>query len=160
MLNGKECLISLPDFLIDAQKLLAKSDDCLAHLEVFINDKDAIECLLGSLLGLANKADALGLHVITDFSLRINRLLSLAHPHIRLQDDALRALENCFALLAWQLELIDAETGLLALDDAEQLELLYSFATVAGLESELPALVPNTTSSSLPIFKFDVTGHQ
>lgn len=142
MLNGKEWQHSLPDFLIESQTLLAKSEECLSHLELFTNDKDAIECLLGTLFTLAHKRDALALDDITDFSLRIHRLLSLAHPLIRLQGEALHTLRNCFTLLAWQLELVDANTGMLLLDDSEQLELLYTFAVIAGLEDELESLVP------------------
>jgi chemotaxis protein histidine kinase CheA len=160
MLNGTERKNSLPDFLSEAQTLLTKSDECLSHLELFTNDKDAIECLLSALLSLANKADGLAIDGITDFSLRINRLLSLAYPHINLQGDALRALKNCFTLLAWQLELIDADTGMLLLDDDEQFELLSSFAAVVGLEDELAALVPNTTPSTSLKLDFNAMAHR
>ncbi|MEB0040933.1 MULTISPECIES: hypothetical protein [unclassified Pseudomonas] len=160
MLKDKEWQHSLPDFLTGAQTLLTKSDECLSHLELFTNDKDAIECLLGTLLTLAHKADALGLDGITDFSLRINRLLSLAYPHISLQGDTLRALKNCFTLLAWQLELIDADTGLLLLDDSEQVELLYAFATIAGLEHELASLMPSATWSTPLALRLNVIAHR
>ncbi|MDB6051025.1 MAG: hypothetical protein JWR17_3771 [Pseudomonas sp.] len=148
MLNGTERQNSLPGFLFEAQTLLAKSEECLIHLELFANDKDAIECLLGVLLSLANKADSLALDGITDFSLRINRLLSLAYPHVSVQGAALGALKNCFTLLAWQLELVDSNTGLLLLDDGEQFQLLSSFAAAVGLEDELGVLVPSTTPSA------------
>ncbi|MEA9993062.1 hypothetical protein QN382_04165 [Pseudomonas sp. 10B1] len=160
MLKDIEWQHLLPDFLMEAQKLLAKSDECLSHLELFANDKDAIECLLGTLLTLAHKADELGLDGITDFSLRISRLLSLAYPHTTLQGDALRALENCFTLLAWQLELVDATTGLLPLDDSEQVELLYSFATIAGLEHELASLMPTATWSPSLALRLNVPAHR
>lgn len=142
MLNGKEWQHSLSDFLIEAQTLLAKSEECLSHLELFVNDKDAIECLLGTLLTLTHKADSLSLEGIAGFSRRIRRLLRLAHPHTNLQGEALRTLKSCFTLLAWQLELIDADTGTLMLDDEEQRELLNTFAGIAGLEDQLERLVP------------------
>ncbi|WP_397452688.1 hypothetical protein [Pseudomonas sp. NA-150] len=148
MLNGQEWQHSLPDFLIESQTLLAKSEECLSHLELFVNDRDAIECLLSALLTLANKANELALDGITDFALRIHRLLSLAYPHTCLQGEALLTLKNCFTLLAWQLELVDADTGVLLLDDHEQLELLYAFAIVAGVEGELASLVPSQAWSA------------
>ncbi|MDB6142205.1 MAG: hypothetical protein JWP80_1249 [Pseudomonas sp.] len=156
MLNGQEWQHSLPDFLIESQTLIAKSEECLSHLELFVNDKDAIECLLGALLTLAHKADALTLDGITDFSLRIHRLLSLAYPQTCLQGEALRTLKDCFTLLAWQLELVDADTGILLLDDNEQLELLYAFAVIAGVEDELSTLVPSQSWSTSLRLKFDV----
>jgi len=142
MLNGKEWQHSLSDFLIEAQTLLAKSEECLCHLELFANDKDAIECLLGTLLTLTHKADALSLGEIAGFSRRIRRLLKLGYPHTNLQGEALCALKRCFTLLAWQLELIDADTGMLLLDDEEQLELLNEFAGIAGLEGRLERFAP------------------
>ncbi|MGV8864634.1 MAG: hypothetical protein ACOH2R_11850 [Pseudomonas sp.] len=148
MLNGQQWQHSLPDFLIESQTLLAKSEECLSHLDLFINDKDAVECLLGGLLTLANKANLLTLDGITDFALRIHRLLSLAYPRTCLHGEALAALKNCFTLLAWQLELVDADTGILLLDDHEQLELLYAFAIIAGLEGELAGLVPSQAWSA------------
>ena len=160
MLNGTERQNSVLDFLFEAQILLTKSDDCLTHLELFTNDKDAIECLLSALLSIANKADGLAIDGITDFSLRINRLLSMAYPHINLQGDALRTLKNCFTLLAWQLELIDTGTGMLLLDNDEQFELLSSFAAVVGLRDELAALVPNTTPSSSLKLDFNTMTHR
>ncbi|MDB5983154.1 MAG: hypothetical protein JWQ69_4169 [Pseudomonas sp.] len=155
MLNSQEWQHSLPDFLIESQTLIAKSEECLSHLELFINDKDAIECLLGALLTLANKADALSLDAITDFSLRIHRLLSLAYPQTCLQGDALRTLKDCFTLLAWQLELVDADTGVLLLEEHEQLELLYAFAVVTGIESELVSLVPSQSGAASLRLRFN-----
>lgn len=133
MLSSKERQNSLSDFLLEAQALLKKSDECLSHLELFINDNDAVECLLGALLSLAHKADLLAIGGISDFSLGINRLLGLAYPNAGIQGDALNNLKNCFTLLAWQLELIDTQTGLLLLDESEHLELLSSFAASSGL---------------------------
>src|SRR3546814_12540117 len=53
------CSSDLPEFLIEAETLLAKSEECLSHLQLINNDKDAIDCMLSTLLKLANKADAL-----------------------------------------------------------------------------------------------------
>ncbi|MGS0738044.1 hypothetical protein ACVBEG_16180 [Pseudomonas sp. GG8] len=141
MLNGNEWQHSLPDFLIASQTLLAKSEECLCHLDLFINDKDAIECLLSTLLTLSHEADALSLESIADFSGQIRHLLNLASPHISLQGDALSTLRDCFALLAWQLELVDTDTGTLLLDDGEQLELLNAFATIVGFEDQLASVI-------------------
>jgi len=40
----------LPEFLVEAETLLAKSEECLSHLQLISNDKDAIDCMLSSLL--------------------------------------------------------------------------------------------------------------
>ncbi|MEB0007382.1 hypothetical protein QN375_10355 [Pseudomonas sp. MH9.2] len=144
MLNGNEWQHSLPDFLITSQALLAKSEECLCHLELFINDKDAIECLLSTLFTLSHEADALSLESIADFSRQIRHLLALASPHTSLQGDALSTLRDCFALLAWQLELVDTDTGILLLDDSEQLELLNTFATIVGFEDQLASAISPT----------------
>lgn len=148
MLNSNEWQPSLPDFLIKSQTLLAKSEECLSHLELFINDNDAIECLLDTLSTITHEADALSLESIADFSRHIRRLLDLAHPQTRLQGDALSSLKRCVILLAWQLELVDTGTGLLLLDDSEQQELLNAFATIAGLEDQCSQLMPHMHGST------------
>ncbi len=58
----------LPEFLIEAETLLAKSEECLSHLQLINNDKDAIDCMLSTLLKLANKANALALEAVSEFS--------------------------------------------------------------------------------------------
>lgn len=121
-----------PEFLVEAETLLAKSEECLSHLRLISNDKDAIECMLSSLLKLASKADALALEAISGFSLHLHGLLNQAQDHVDLHAQALEALQDCFTLMAWQLELIDQTTGQLSLDDSEQTSLIEAFASQVG----------------------------
>ena len=121
-----------PEFLAEAETLLAKSEECLSHLQLISNDKDAIECMLSTLLKLANKADALALVAVSEFSLHIHGLLNYAQNHVDLHAQALDALKDCFTLMAWQLELIDQKTGQLSLDDSEQASLIEAFAFQVG----------------------------
>ena len=81
-----------------------------------------------TLLKLANKADALAIQAVSEFSRHIHGLLSQAQNHLDLHDQALNALKDCFTLMAWQLELIDLNTGKLSLDDSEQVSLINAFA--------------------------------
>ncbi|MFW0755938.1 hypothetical protein ACN1C3_14505 [Pseudomonas sp. H11T01] len=133
MLNdGKEWYQRLPEFLLEAETLLAKSEECLSHLQLIKNDKDAIDCMLSTLLKLANKADVLAIQAVSEFSRHIHSLLSLAQNHMDLHDQALDALKDCLTLMAWQLELIDINTGKLCLDDSEQVSLINAFAFQVG----------------------------
>ena len=122
----------LPEFLTEAETLLAKSEECLSHLQLINNDKDAIDCMLSTLLKLANKADALALEAVSEFSLHIHGLLSHAQNHMELHEQALGALKDCFTLMAWQLELVDHTTGQLGLDSSEQASLIEAFAVQVG----------------------------
>ena len=140
MLNdAKEWQRRFPEFLLEAETLLAKSEDCLSHLQLILNDRDAIECLQDTLLKLAGAADALALSVIAPFCRQIHALLSRDPRHQELAEPALLALHDCLTLLAWQLELIDARTGKLALDDNEQTALLDVLARHLGLAPPPPA---------------------
>jgi hypothetical protein len=150
MLNSNEWQHSLPDFLTKSQTLLAKAEECLSHLEWFINDRDAIECLLDTLSTITDEADALSLESIADFSRHIRHLLELAHPQTCLEGDALSSLRRCFILLAWQLELVDTDTGMLLLDDSEQQELLNAFAAIVGLENQRSRFMPDKRWSTAP----------
>ena len=132
MLNRKEWAQRLQVFLVEAETLLAKSEECLSHLQLISNDKDAIECMMSTLLKLASKADALALVAVSEFSLHIHGLLNHAQNHVDLHDQALSALKDCFTLMAWQLELIDQKTGQLSLDDSEQASLIEAFAFQVG----------------------------
>ena len=133
MLNdGKEWYQRLPEFLLEAETLLAKSEECLSHLQLISNDNDAIDCMLSTLLKLANKADALAIQAVSEFSRNIHGVLSQAQSHPDLHDQALNALKDCFTLMAWQLELIDLSTGELSLDDSEQLALVNALAFQMG----------------------------
>ncbi|APC18348.1 hypothetical protein BLL42_22450 [Pseudomonas frederiksbergensis] len=122
----------LPEFLIEAETLLAKSEECLSHLQLINNDQDAIDCMLNTLFTLANRADALALQAVSEFSMCIHALLSNARNQIDLNDQALCALKECFTLMAWQLELVDLTTGQLSLDGAEQISLIEAFAMEIG----------------------------
>ncbi|MEB0047167.1 MULTISPECIES: hypothetical protein [unclassified Pseudomonas] len=128
----KERALRLSEFLVEAETLLAKSEECLSHLQLICNDQDAIDCILSALLKLANKADVLGLKVVSDFSLHIHGLLNHAQHHASLHDEALSALKDCFTLMAWQLELTDQQTGQLNLDDGEQTALIEALAFQVG----------------------------
>lgn len=130
--DRKEWAQRLMEFLVEAETLLAKTEECLSHLQLISNDKDAIDCLLSTLLKLANKADALALATVSEFSLHIHGLLNHAQNTMSLHDEALSALKDCLTLIAWQLELIDQTTGQLSLDDSEQATLIEAFAFQVG----------------------------
>jgi hypothetical protein len=124
MNSANEWQTALPDFLLEAEKLLSKSEECLSHLHLIRNDSDAIECMNYSLTKLAEKADDLALQAISEFSRHIQYLIANAENPLQLHDQALEALHNCLTLLAWQLELIDTRTGELSLDENEQTSLI------------------------------------
>lgn len=124
MNSANEWQTALPDFLLEAEKLLSKSEECLSHLHLIRNDSDAIDCMNYSLTKLAEKADDLALQAISEFSRHIQYLIANAENPLQLHDQALEALHNCLTLLAWQLELIDTRTGELSLDDKEQTSLI------------------------------------
>jgi hypothetical protein len=88
--------------------------------------------MLSTLLKLASKADALALAAVSEFSLHIHGLLNHAQSHMELHDEALNALKDCLTLIAWQLELIDQNTGQLSLDESEQTTLIEAFAFQVG----------------------------
>ncbi|SPO65992.1 histidine kinase [Pseudomonas sp. JV241A] len=120
---------ALQDFLVDAQVLLTKAEECLLHLQLIDNDPDACHCLNDTLGTLVTRAHTLGLVEVAAYSLQLQTLLEPAQVHPALQGEALQALESCLTLLAWQLELIDPHTGRLSLDTEEQVQLLDTLAT-------------------------------
>ena len=124
MNNANEWQTALPEFLLEAEMLLAKSQECLNHLHLIRNDSDAIDCMKISLSNLAEKAEGLALQAISEFSRHIQYLIANAACPMELHDQALNALHDCLTLLAWQLELIDTRTGELALDESEQTKLI------------------------------------
>jgi chemotaxis protein histidine kinase CheA len=132
--DRKEWAKRIPEFLVEAETLLARTEECLSHLQLISNDPDAIDCMLSTLLKLASKADALALAAVSEFSLHIHGLLNQAHNHnhMELHDEALDALKDCLTLIAWQLELIDQNTGQLSLDETEQATLIEAFAFQVG----------------------------
>ncbi|AZF17122.1 hypothetical protein [Pseudomonas sp. R3-18-08] len=124
MNSAKEWQTALPEFLLEAEMLLIKSQECLSHLHLIRNDSDAIDCMKTSLAKLAEKADTLALQAISEFSRHLQDLIANAENPMQLHDQALDALHDCLTLLAWQLELIDTRTGELALDETEQTSLI------------------------------------
>ena len=124
MNSANEWQTALPEFLLEAEMLLAKSQECLNHLHLIRNDSDAIDCMKISLSKLAEKAEGLALRAISEFSRHIQYLIANAVSPVELHDQALNALHQCLTLLAWQLELIDTRTGELSLDDSEQTRLI------------------------------------
>ena len=124
MNDGNEWQLALSEFLHQAEKLLATSEECLSHLHLIRNDSDAIDCMKISLTHLAERADTLALQAISEFSRHIQYLIANAENPLQLHDQALDALHDCLTLLAWQLELIDIKTGQLLLDESEQTTLL------------------------------------
>lgn len=149
-IDRKEWAQRFPEFLVEAETLLAKSEECLSHLQLISNDKDAIDCMLSTLLKLASRAQALALEAISEFSLHIYSLLDLAQERVDLHEQALDALKDCFTLMAWQLELVDHATGQLSLDDTEQTTLIEALAYQVGQTRFQPALKTN----HLPLLPF------
>lgn len=135
MLNGNEWHQRHSEFLSDAQTLLARSDECLVHLELINDDKDAIECLLDVLQKMAGEADKAQVVLIAGFARQLRYLLYFAHAAARIQPNTLQSIKACFALLAWQVELIDAATGQLLLDEQEQQALLEQLGRCSGIGS-------------------------
>lgn len=138
-MNGNERQHALQDFLSEAAALLARSEECLNHLELIRNDQDALNGILNTLFKLKDQAGSLGIEPITDFCLHLHRLLSRAISQANLCDETLAVLRECFTLLAWQLELIDLRTGQLNLDDHEQNALIATLAARTD-QSEPPFL--------------------
>ncbi|MBK5342956.1 MULTISPECIES: hypothetical protein [Pseudomonas] len=145
-IDRKDWAQRFPEFLVEAETLLAKSEECLSHLQLISNDKDAIDCMRSTLLKLASRAEALALEAISEFSLHIHSLLDHAPEHIDLHAQALDALKDCFTLMAWQIELVDQNTGQLSLDASEQTSLIEAFAFQVGQGEFQPSLATQPLS--------------
>jgi hypothetical protein len=130
--DGHECATPLPEFLLEAQALLARSEDCLSHLHLIRNDEEAINCLLASLLSLAQAAARHAVSPLAEFSLHIHGVLKRTPHPLDLNDPILDALKSCLTLMAWQLELIDPRNGQLNLDDSEQVMLIEELTEQVG----------------------------
>ncbi|AZC27754.1 hypothetical protein C4K39_6122 [Pseudomonas sessilinigenes] len=126
--DGHECATPLPEFLLEAQTLLAKSEDCLSHLHLIRNDEEAISCLLVSLQRLAQCAARHAISPLHEFSVHIHGLLKRPQHPLDLNDQVLESLKSCLTLMAWQLELIDPNDGQLNMDDSEQVMLIEELA--------------------------------
>ena len=133
MLNGNEWHQLHSEFLSDAQTLLARAEECLAHLELISDDKDAIEGLLDSLQKIAGEADRAQVAPVAGFARQLRYLLYFAHAAARIHPVTLESLRCCFSLLAWQIELIDPDTGQLLLDEQEPKQLLEHFGCCSGI---------------------------
>lgn len=133
MLNGNEWDQLHGDFLSDAQQLANRADECLNHLELISDDKDAIECLLRTLQQIAGKADKACVEPIAGLARQLRYLLYFASAAGRLQPGALLSLRECLCLLSWQIELVDPLTGLLPLDVSEQQDLLEQLGCNCGI---------------------------
>ena len=94
MNSANEWQTTLPEFLLEAETLLAKSQECLSHLHLIRDDSDAIECMKASLTKLAEKADNLALQAISEFSRHIQYLIANAVSPVELHDQALNALHE------------------------------------------------------------------
>ncbi|MGC5701047.1 hypothetical protein J4P02_12675 [Pseudomonas sp. NFXW11] len=122
--DGHEGATPLPEFLLEAQTLLARSEDCLSHLHLIRNDDEAISCLLTSLQCLAQIATRHAISPLAEFSRHILGVLQRTQHPLDINDPILGALKSCLTLMAWQLELIDPRNGQLNLDDSEQVMLI------------------------------------
>ncbi|MCD5992786.1 hypothetical protein KDX38_05500 [Pseudomonas sp. CDFA 602] len=120
------------EFLAESQALLYKSEECLSHLELICDDEDAIECLLTSLLKLTDAANNASVQCIADFTRQLTHLLDCAEPANGLSEETLATVKRCLALISWQLELLDPQTGELTMDNEEQQELLARLAALSA----------------------------
>lgn len=130
MLTSNEWQQRHDKVLDECLTLLDRCEDCLAHLEMIADDKDALSGLQTTLGSLTDKALGAALHSTAGFASQLqHQLLSLGDGQLR--HETLRTLKDCLGLLAWQLELIDPQTGELAMDDSEQLDLLARLTCLA-----------------------------
>jgi len=148
MLNEQQWQQEHSEFLSEYETLLLRSDECLSHLELIVNDKDAIDCLLASLRNLTVKADTARVERIAAFARQLHDLLQSASYSSILHGETLCTLKGCITLLAWQFEFIDRATGQMPLDDSEQHELLDRLAFQCGLDK--PQQAPAWSASPRP----------
>jgi len=132
MLSSNDWQQKHEQFLAESQALLYKSEECLSHLELIGGDEDAVDCLLASLLTLAHKADDASVQCIADFTRRLRCLLDDADPATGLSQETLATVKSCLALISWQLEFLDPNTGELVMDNEEQQELLGRLAALSA----------------------------
>lgn len=134
MLNSNEWQQQHDKALDECLALLDRSEDCLAHLEMIADDKDALIGLQTTLRSLNEKAFGAALHSTADFASQLQRQLESLGDGL-LQHETLRTLKDCLGLLAWQLELIDMRTGEQAMDDSEQQELIGRLAELSNIQT-------------------------
>lgn len=146
MLNSNEWQQRHDKVLDECLALLDRSEDCLAHLEMIADDKDALKGLQTTLRSLTEKAVGAALDSTATFASQLQQQLESLGDGL-LQHETLRTLRDCLGLLAWQLELIDLRTGELAMDDSEQHELLERLADLTRTTAHNePTLDTGTTN--------------
>lgn len=128
MLNGTDWPTMHPDFIAEAALLVARCQECLAHMALIADDSDALDCLLDSLSRLADKARRAQVDCTAGLCRELWRLLGPACVDHPLSGETQALVGECLTLLAWHLELIDPHTGQLPLDQGEQRELLGKVA--------------------------------
>jgi hypothetical protein len=133
MRNGNDWLRLHAGFFSDSHVLMCRAGDCLDHLALISDDRDAMEGLLTALQQLAAQACTHGIQTLSAFARELSGLIRLASASGHLHPLVRHTLEHCMALMGWQLELIDPHTGLLALDDSEQRALLGVLACLCEL---------------------------
>ena len=124
MFDGNEWHQLHREFLIDSEILISRANECVQHLELIGNDPDAIDCLLSLLQQVAEKARQVGVELVSAFAGQLRAVLHRICASGPLSLELIACLKQCVALLAWQVELIEPDTGLLPLDEAEQRSLL------------------------------------
>lgn len=133
MRNGNDWLRLHAGFFSDSHVLMCRAGDCLDHLALISDDRDAMEGLLTALQQLAAQAGTHGIQTLSAFARELSGLIRLASASGHLHPLVRHTLEHCLALMGWQLEMIDPHTGLLALDDSEQRALLGVLACLCEL---------------------------
>lgn len=141
MFNGTERPLVVADFLIEAQALLMTAEECLNHLGLIRDDDDAIHCMLSTLLKLEQRAYALDINPVSSFCHTLRRLFKHARDSGVLSNETVETLRQCLTLLAWQLELIDLDTGQLGLDETEESQLIATLSL--QVDSPPPIKPPN-----------------
>ncbi|WP_426149599.1 hypothetical protein [Pseudomonas sp. DC3000-4b1] len=107
----------------ESAKLMGRLLDCMEHLSLLENDRDACQALHDNLFRLAalfQEGDGSLATFAERMALALGRLL---YAEQGLQGPALMACKACLDLLGWQVELNDPH-----MDDAEQAELLARLA--------------------------------
>lgn len=136
LMDDNEQQTPLSEFLVNAEVLRAKSEDCLNHLHLIKNDEEAIQCLLINLLKLANLSYDQAIPPLGEFAQRVHEQLYQAQKSMDLDQPTLLALKDCLTLIAWQLELIDPVSGELNMDGSEQHVLLENLTSSIDQHSQ------------------------
>jgi hypothetical protein len=116
----------------ESAKLMGRLMDCIDHLSLFENDRDACQALHDGLFRMAALfRDGSG--SLADFAEGLALTLGrLSHTERGLQGPALLACKACLDLLGWQVELNDPH-----MDDGEQAELLARLSECCAQPSRI-----------------------